>query len=559
MSEQRAVPLCIPNNCSWDEQTGDYSKTSEDRKSLNVTEAALRRLRSIKGPVCVVSIAGPCRKGKSYILSKAFDQGEVFPLGHEMDPETMGIWMWIVPEKFKDTSGQEFTVVLLDSEGIDAASSESSDDHCIFTLTILLSSVLIYNSAGVPTRTNLEGLEFILKLSQRIQLRSSAQTDSAQGKSTEEDAGLFYKTFPFFIWLLRDVAFSLPSGCPNIKDYFLTRIFKCSSNSNDDQASKIAKGILDIFHGFDAFKLPPPASDPEVLLNLNNTEVQQAINKSFVRGVQEFKAMLMPKLAPKSSFNDGDYVTGEALAVLVKIYVDALNTPGTVPSVQSAWETFLHTKGSEAKLAALQVYESTMTSQLDGVLPCDSDNIRQVQQTAIGEGMKLFQEETFGVSATSIENYLAELMESMKNVLKRWQEDNDRLTEEDCRKLLRDLKEQHLDPVLKQLNDKDGASMTFNEIREAYSAIENAFQLKARGARHVRAQVLSESLSQLESEMNKHLVHLQQLKDYDENLAKEKAEKAHEEQKRRKVEEENARLKQEQRMKEKQESYCVIS
>ena len=59
-------------------------------------------------------------------------------------------------------------MVLLDSEGIDAVTGESLDDHCIFTLTILLASVLIYNSAGVPTRTDLDGLEYPFALTTMI-------------------------------------------------------------------------------------------------------------------------------------------------------------------------------------------------------------------------------------------------------------------------------------------------------------------------------------------------------------------------------------------------------
>ena len=51
-------------------------------------------------------------------------------------------------------------MVLLDSEGIDDVVAEGLDDHQIFTLTVLLASVMIYNSTRVPTRHDLDGLEY---------------------------------------------------------------------------------------------------------------------------------------------------------------------------------------------------------------------------------------------------------------------------------------------------------------------------------------------------------------------------------------------------------------
>ena len=94
---------------------------------------------------------------------------------------------------------------------------------------------------------------------------------------------------------------------------------------------------------------------------------------------------------------------------MVSSYVAALNTPGTVPNVQKAWDVFVSTKCTQVKAAAIESYDKTMESEMAGKLPCERDVIRQAQAISLERALKLFEEETFGISTANIENYLSEL------------------------------------------------------------------------------------------------------------------------------------------------------
>ena len=164
-----AIPLCYPNDMEWDPKRNKCRRLKDvERKKLILNPQALEILRSISGPVCVIAIVGPCRSGKSYILSRLISsKGEKchFDLGHEMDPKTMGIWMWDQPFKMKlSDCEEEVTIILLDTEGIDAANATDQGDSQIFTLSVLLSSLMIYNSMNVPKREDLNQMQYPIKL-----------------------------------------------------------------------------------------------------------------------------------------------------------------------------------------------------------------------------------------------------------------------------------------------------------------------------------------------------------------------------------------------------------
>ena len=89
--------------------------------------------------------------------------------------------------------------------------------------------------------------------------------------------------------------------------------------------------------------------------------------------------------------------------------MEAINTPGVIPNVQTAWETFVMTKCSEAADAALKAYDAIMTSRLAGQLPCANEEIRNSHEAALEQGIAQLEVETMGISAVTTEKYLREL------------------------------------------------------------------------------------------------------------------------------------------------------
>ena len=97
------------------------------------------------------------------------------------------------------------------------------------------------------------------------------------------------------------------------------------------------------------------------------------------------------------------------LAALVLLYVDAINSPDAIPNVQSAWDSFVETKCSDAKRAALMTYDALLTSQLTGELPCDNDVIRMSHSTAFNMCEDQLMAEMAGISTSKVERVVTEL------------------------------------------------------------------------------------------------------------------------------------------------------
>lgn len=78
-------------------------------------------------------------------------------------PETMGIWMW--PDVFTHVSsnGDKLAIILLDTQGLFDDKSSLSDCNAIFSISMLISSVLCYNLKDNVRENDLHNLDMFME------------------------------------------------------------------------------------------------------------------------------------------------------------------------------------------------------------------------------------------------------------------------------------------------------------------------------------------------------------------------------------------------------------
>ncbi len=99
-----------------------------------------------------------------------------------------------------------------------------------------------------------------------------------------------------------------------------------------------------------------------------------------------------------------------ALGALVQLYTEAINDPDAIPNVESAWETYVRTKCTEAEEEALKIYDQVMARLMSKRLPCENEEILKNHEIAQRKSMETFERETVELASTSIDRKLNELM-----------------------------------------------------------------------------------------------------------------------------------------------------
>ncbi|CAK55991.1 unnamed protein product (macronuclear) [Paramecium tetraurelia] len=288
------------------------NQTSEGLETtFEIHPQAIKMLQSIADrKVAVLTIAGPQRTGKSFLANRVLKRQKGFAVGPTTMPCTKGIWLWSQPIPLNENT----SILLMDTEGLNSVQRDLGVDTKIFSISLLLSSMFVFNQLGHIDEQSIENLSLVIKLSENVSVGS-------------EDKSLS-QFFPTFLWVLRDFSLDLKGRSPS---EYLEFALQDQSNPGPDGERKnlIRRKIREYFKFRDCICMVRPIQDERRLARVEE-EDWNALRPEFISAVQDFERRVSKNIPPKQI--NGTTLTAEMFLKLSLEYVDAINSGG-IPQI----------------------------------------------------------------------------------------------------------------------------------------------------------------------------------------------------------------------------------
>ena len=169
----------------------------------------------------------------------------------------------------------------MDSEGLGSTEEDVNHDLRLFSLTVLLSSVFMYNTVGAVDENAIDSLGLVLRLCEHLRNEK-------------------FNDFPDFYWILRDFSLALigKDNVPLTTKMYLENCL-CSQPGDSELRNKIRDSIKTAFNNRDCFTFVRPLTDEASLQNLDKMSLEE-LRPEFVEQVLDFRKNIFNKLKIKS-------------------------------------------------------------------------------------------------------------------------------------------------------------------------------------------------------------------------------------------------------------------
>lgn len=303
-------------------------KKNPQSKKFELDEEPLKKLllneRSQNCELAVISVAGPLRKGKSFLLflfcqflfkgssedwlDNLDEQSEGFEWKNGAHAHTTGILVWSEIFYYKKSDGNEVGIILMDTQGCFDNKTTIQENMAIFAFSTMLASVQIYNLMQLIAESDLQNLQLF--------------SESGRFASDSLNEAPFQK----LLFLVRDWIGEEDYGQISGQKYLEEQVLK---NFESNELEITRNSIKSCFQKLDCYLMPHPGKS--VAKNFNGD--LNMLDDEFVEHIKKFVPIVLSK----------------ENIIIKKINGEPIKAKDFFETIKEYWKVFENGKIPEAK------------------------------------------------------------------------------------------------------------------------------------------------------------------------------------------------------------------